>query len=201
MAQTEGKKNVLLQILRETPPAHFLNERAQHLVIWTGIRVDAADRSGQADPGKRFDVVLQGSVRSGGARGICRQAAVLVKQLTHCDPARRVRIRHTKIGQVALHGRIQFDLPAIHQLHHRRGGEKLADRSDDERRLRSNFSGARGTAAETVGDLLSFHDDHRDARDQMRLRLFLDDPVERFPHRLGDFPARGTSQAQHHRGH
>ena len=90
-------------------------------------------------------------------------------------------VRNPEPREVALHWRVEVELARLGQLHDRQGGEGLAQRADDERRLRRDGPPrvVRFAKAAEVRDPVALDDAEREPGDPLRRHLVLDEALDR----------------------
>ena len=110
------------------------------------------------------------------------KAAGLVEQVTNRHCRGGPRIRDSEPWQVALDGRIQINLPLLHQLHHRQRRDRLGCRAQHEGRLRSGrfAAGTRAAKAAQMRHPVAFDNRQRHAGDLQQAHLVFDVCVNRF---------------------
>ena len=98
-------------------------------------------------------------------------------------------------GQVALHGRVELDLPRLDELHDRQRGERLAERADDEGRLRGHGPPGvvRLAEAAEVGDPVVLDDAERESGDPLCRHLVLNEALDGRELRSGSWPVGSRS--------
>jgi hypothetical protein len=104
----------------------------------------------------------------------------VVEQLAHGDAFRRRGVGEAEPRQVAAHGLVQVDAALLHQLHHGQRREGLAERADDEGRLRRHGppAGVGDAEGRQVDDPVAVHDAQRQAGDSRGPHLRLDVGVD-----------------------
>ena len=89
-------------------------------------------------------------------------------------------VRDSEPRQVALHGGVELDPPGLDELHDRQRGERLAERADDEGRLRGHRPPGvvRLAEAAEVGDSVVLDDAERESGDPLCRHLFPNEALD-----------------------
>ena len=163
-----------------------MHDQPQDRVVDRAVLVLLADRRRQLDGPQLANRPFERSVTRVAVAlerppGLGRQAARLIQQVADGDYTGSVLVGDAEPGQVALYRRVELDLPRLDELHDRHGGERLAQRADDERRPRrhrpTRVVGL--TEAAHVGDPVVPDDAQRESGNSLHLHLVLDEAFDR----------------------
>ena len=127
------------QCLLERHPGDHLHQPAEHDVATVAVRPQPAGRGDQRQVRQRGDVPLHAVVAPTAGEILVEAVAVDAGDVGE-DLTARQGLRHRRVGerqlrQVRAKREIDVDQPVVHQLHHRRGGVALADRTGLEQRV------------------------------------------------------------------